>query len=86
MIDDPTAEVLSFARRAVLWRVNCPESEREWCVVDEDTLMRVVPLLERHDLAWLEEVLANNDLSLDGRKEIYAYTALSPPWNEGEER
>ncbi|MES1242775.1 MAG: hypothetical protein ABUT39_14255 [Acidobacteriota bacterium] len=86
MNDDPTAEVLSFARSAVLRAIHAAASGAV-SAIDEDTLMRVVPLLERHDLPWLREVLANENLPLDGRKEIYSYTGeISAPWSAGEER
>jgi len=87
MNDDITAEILAFARSAVLRAIHAAGTDSTWSAIDEDTLMRVVPLLERHDLAWLKEVLADENLPLDGRKEIYSYTGeISAPWSEGEEQ
>lgn len=87
MNDDTTAEVLSFARSAVLRAIHAAAPEGAVSAIDEDTLMRVVPLLERHDLTWLKEILADENLPLDGRKEIYSYTAeISAPWSAGDER
>jgi hypothetical protein len=83
---EATAEALSFARSAVLRAIWAAGPDSEGSAIDEDTLMRIVPLLERHDRAWLEQVLANEDLPLDGRKEIYAHTGeISEPWSAGKD-
>jgi hypothetical protein len=87
MNDDSTAEISSYARSAVLRAIHAAGPDSPGSAIDEDTLMRVVPWLERHDLAWLRDVLADENLPLDGRKEIYSHTReISAPWTEGERR
>jgi hypothetical protein len=87
MSAEAPAEVLSFARNAVVRAIRAAAPDSEGSAIDEDTLMRIVPLLERHDPTWLKQVLANEELPLEGRKEIYAYTGeISAPWSAGEDR
>jgi hypothetical protein len=82
---EATAEVLSFARSAVLRAIHAAGLDSGTSAIDEDTLMRVVPLLEHCDPVWLTAVLADESLPLEGRKEIYAYTGeISAPWSHGE--
>lgn len=81
------AAVLSFARSAVLRAIHAAAADGAGSAIDEDTLMRAVPLLERQDPDWLREVLANESLPLAGRKEVLAYTEeITPPWGAGKEQ
>jgi hypothetical protein len=85
MNDERSAEMLSYARSAVLRAIHAAGPDSPGSAIDEDTLMRVVPWLERHDHAWLRETLADEGLSLEGRKEIHSYTEDVPaPWSEEE--
>jgi hypothetical protein len=87
MNDEATAEALSFARSGVMRAIHAAGADSEGSAIDEDTLMRIVPLLERCDPAWLKKVLADETLPLEGRKEIYADTAeISAPWSAEEDR
>lgn len=87
MNDEATAEALSFARSGVMRAIHAAGPDSEGSAIDEDTLMRIVPLLERCDPAWLKRVLADENLSLDGRKEIWAYAVeISAPWSPEEDR
>jgi hypothetical protein len=87
MNHEATAEALSFARSGVMRAIHAAGPDSEGSAIDEDTLMGIVPLLERCDPAWLKKVLADENLPLEGRKEIYAYTAeISAPWSVEEDR
>jgi hypothetical protein len=87
MSGDANAEVLTFARRAVLRAIDAATPEGAASAIDEDMLMRVVPLLEHHDPDWLRKVLADDSLPLAGRKEIHAYTGkIDAPWSAGKDR
>jgi hypothetical protein len=83
MTEETSEAILSFARSAVVRAIHAAGPDNAGSAIDEDTLMKIVPLLERCDPAWLRQILADETLPLGGRKEIFAHSyAISAPWGE----
>ncbi len=74
---DP-APILALARNAVLDTIRAADPAAPESPFDEDTLMRVVPLLEEMDPGRLAATLADENLPFEGRQTVHAYTHAMP--------